>query len=158
MQAACAAAGEVAPVAVTAKERPRERNDFFYGVEETLDFTLEFPNGATFTGVTSFNHSSDTFRAENADGKGFIDFQAHAFSYGPGTVATDKGPLKFPTQPQVAGKNCYQQAWHMDDFADCILNNRESVASGEMGLRDIQIITAVYEAARTGQRVPVAQA
>jgi glucose-fructose oxidoreductase len=155
IQGACAAAGEVTPVAVTAKARPKERPDFFYDVEETLDFTLEFPNGAVFTGVCSYNHVSDTFRAENASGKGFIDFQAHAFSYGPGTVVTDKGPLEFPKQPQVDGKNCYQQAWHMDDFADCIINNRESVASGEMGLRDIKIITAIYEAARTGQKVSV---
>lgn len=155
VQAACAAQGDVAPVAVTAKELPKTRPELFYDVEETIEFTLEFPGGATFSGVTSFNHNSDTFRAENASGKGFIDFQAHAFSYGPGTVVTDKGQLKFPTQPQVDGKNCYQQAWHMDDFADCILNNRESVASGEMGLRDIKIIAAVYEAARTGQKVSV---
>lgn len=155
VQAACAAQGDISPIAVTAKQRPKERPDFFYDVEETLDFTLEFPNGATFTGVCSYNHSSDTFRAENASGKSFIDFQAHAFSYGPGTVVTDKGPLHFPTQPQVGGRNCYQQAWHMDDFADCILNNRESVASGEMGLRDIKIISAVYEAMRTGQKISV---
>ena len=155
VQAACAAAGEVAPVAVTAKQRSKTRPELFYDVEETLDFTLEFPNGAKFVGVTSFNHSSDTFRAENESGKGFIDFQAHAFSYGPGTVVTDKGPLQFPRQPQVDGKNCYQQAWHMDNFADCILNNRECVASGEMGLRDIKITSAVYEAMRTGQKVMV---
>jgi len=153
VQAACAAAGEVPPVAVTAKERPKQRPDFFYDVEETLDFTLEFANGAKFTGVCSYNHSSDTFRAESA--KGFIDFQQHAFSYGPPTAVTNKGALQFPAQPQVDGRNCYQQAWHMDDFADCIMNDRESVASGEMGLRDIKIITAVYEAARTGQRVTV---
>jgi glucose-fructose oxidoreductase len=153
IQAACAAAGEVTPVAVTAKTRPKERPDFFYDVEETLDFTLEFPNGAVFTGVTSYNHSSDTFRAEGD--KGFIDFQAHAFSYGPGTVVTSKGPLHFPTPPPENGKSCYQQAWHMDDFADCVVNNRESIVPGEMGLRDIKIITAVYEAARTGKRIAV---
>ena len=153
VQAACAAAGEVAPVAVTAKERPKERPDFFYNVEETMDFTLEFPNGAKFTGVSSFNHDSDTFRAEG--GKGWIDFQAHAFSYAPGTVVTSKGPLNFPVPGPVDGRSCYQQAWHMDDFADCIVNNRETRVPGEMGLRDIKIITAIYEAARTGQKVPV---
>ena len=154
VQGACAAAGAT-PVAVTAKERTKERPDFFYDVEETLDFTLEFPNGAVFTGVTSYNHGSDTFRAEGD--KGWIDFQAHAFSYGPGTVVTSTGPLHFPTPPPENGKSCYQQAWHMDDFADCIVNNRESIVPGEMGLRDIKIISAVYEAARTGKRVPVEQ-
>jgi len=154
IQAACAAAGEVAPVAVTAKERPKERPDFFYNVEETMDFTLEFPNGAVFTGVTSYNHSSDTFRADGD--KGWIDFQAHAFSYSPGTVVTSRGPLDFPTPPpDENGRSCYQQAWHMDDFADCVVNNRESIVPGEMGLRDIKITTAIYEAARTGQKVAV---
>jgi glucose-fructose oxidoreductase len=153
IQGACAAAGEVTPVAVTARARPKERPDFFYDVEETLDFTLEFPNGAVFTGVCSYNHSSDTFRAESD--KGFIDFQAHAFSYAPGTVVTSKGPLHFPVPPPENGKSCYQQAWHMDDFADCVVNNRESIVPGEMGLRDIKIITAIYEAARTGQKAMV---
>ena len=43
----------------------------------------------------------------------------------------------------------------MDDFADCILTGRESEVNGEMGRRDMKIITAVYEAARTGKRVLV---
>jgi glucose-fructose oxidoreductase len=153
VQGACASQGDIAPVAVTAKERPKEKPELFYNVEETLDFTLEFPNGAVFSGVTSFNHNSDTFRAEGD--KGWIDYQAHAFSYGPGTVVSSKGPVRFSTPPSTDGRNCYQQAWHMDDFADCVMNNRESVASGEMGLRDIKIISAVYEAARTGKRVNV---
>jgi predicted dehydrogenase len=153
IQGACAAAG-AAPVAVTAKERPKQRPELFNEVEETLDFSLEFPNGAKFTGVTSFNHSSDTFRAEGD--QGWIDFQAHAFSYGPGTVVTSKGPLHFPTPKVAAGERpCYQQAWQMDDFADCIMNDRESRVPGEMGFRDIKIISAIYEAARTGQTVAV---
>lgn len=153
VQAACAAAGET-PLAVTAKERSKERPDFFTEVEETMDFTLEFPSGSKFTGVASFNHGSDKFRAEGD--KGWIDFQAHAFSYGPGTVVTSNGPLHFPT-PKVADgtRPCYQQAWQMDDFADCIMNNRASIVSGAMGLRDIKITSAVYEAARTGKRVEV---
>jgi len=43
----------------------------------------------------------------------------------------------------------------MDDFADCIINNRQTPVPGEMGLRDMKIITAVYESARTGKRVLV---
>ena len=41
----------------------------------------------------------------------------------------------------------------MDDFADCILTGRKTEVPGEMGRRDMQIVTAIYEAARTGQRV-----
>jgi predicted dehydrogenase len=43
----------------------------------------------------------------------------------------------------------------MDDFALCIREGRESRVSGEMGLRDMKIIDAIYEAARTGQRVAI---
>ena len=48
-----------------------------------------------------------------------------------------------------------QQAAQMDDFADCILTNRKTPVPGEMGRRDMKIITAIYEAARSGKRVPV---
>ena len=43
----------------------------------------------------------------------------------------------------------------MDDFADCILTGRNTPVPGELGRRDMQIITAVYEAARTGKRKKV---
>jgi predicted dehydrogenase len=43
----------------------------------------------------------------------------------------------------------------MDDFADCILTGRKIAVPGEMGRRDMVIITAIYEAARTGKRVKV---
>lgn len=58
-----------------------------------------------------------------------------------------RGPLNF------AAMN--QQAAQMDDFADCILTGRKTSVPGELGRRDLAIITAVYEAARTGKRVPV---
>ena len=144
VQGACMATGQT-PVAVTAHEEPKKRPDFFTEVEETIDFRLEFPDGAVLDGVTSFNHSSDTFRAEGD--KGWIDFQTHAFGYQVGDVVTSRGPLNYP--------HPYQQALQMDDFADCIMNNRESRVPGEMGLRDIKIIKAVYQASATGKRVKV---
>ncbi len=144
IQAACMATG-LTPVTVTAKERPKERPDFFTETEETMDYELEFPNGATMKAWSSFNLEADNFRAEGA--KGWIDFPAHAFSYKVGTVVTSRGPLHYPAP-------C-QQALHMDDFADCILTGRQTAVPGEMGKRDIKIITAVYEAARTGQKVSV---
>ena len=59
--------------------------------------------------------------------------------------------------PVVAGMNynppIRQQTLQIDDFARCIFDNRESPVSGEMGLRDMKIIAAIYEAIRTGKRV-----
>ncbi|HXI72291.1 MAG TPA: Gfo/Idh/MocA family oxidoreductase [Verrucomicrobiae bacterium] len=145
IQAACMATGAT-PVAVTAHEEPKQRPEFFTEVEETIRFKLEFPYGAICDAVTSYNHSNDTFRAEGA--KGFYEFSAHAFSYKVGTVVSSKGPVKFPAPAS-------QQALHLDDFADCIRTGRESEVNGEMGRRDLKIITAIYESARTGRRVAV---
>ena len=144
VQGACMATGQT-PVAVTAHEEPKQRPDFFKEVEETIDFHLEFPDGAVCDAVTSFNQSDSGFRCEGP--KGWIDFQNSAFGYQVGDVVTSRGPLDYPRP--------YQQALQMDDFADCIMNNRQTRVPGEMGLRDMKIVTAVYEAAATGKRVMV---
>ena len=44
-------------------------------------------------------------------------------------------------------------AGEMDHFSDCILNDTEPLTPGEEGLKDMRIITAIYEAARTGRTV-----
>ena len=144
VQGACMATGQT-PVAVTAHEEPKQRPDFFSEVEETIAFHLEFPDGAICDAVTSFNQSGGNFRVEGS--KGWIDFQTGAFNYQVGDVVTSRGPLNYP--------NPDQQALQMDDFADCIMSNCQTPVPGEMGLRDIKIIKAVYQAASTGKRVTV---
>jgi glucose-fructose oxidoreductase len=117
----------------------------FTDVEEGMDWTMEFPGGAICTATTSYQHNSDTFRAEGA--KGWIDFKEHAFTYRGMVVDTSRGPLNF-TPPN-------QQALQMDDFAQCILNGKKSRVPGELGRRDLAIIEAIYKAAETGKRVEV---
>jgi predicted dehydrogenase len=70
-----------------------------------------------------------------------------AFSYRGITVASSRGPLNHPVTNQ--------QAAQMDDFADCVLTGRPTSVPGELGRRDIAILMAIYEAARTGKRVKV---
>jgi len=41
----------------------------------------------------------------------------------------------------------------MDDFAQCVLQNKPTRVPGEMGLRDVQLLLAIYRAAETGQKV-----
>jgi glucose-fructose oxidoreductase len=142
---ACMAAG-AAPSFVTAKHIPTTKPEIFVDVEEGTHWTMEFPNGAVCEAFTSYNHSSDTFRAESANG--FIDFKEKAFTYRGAKVETHKGPLDF-------GPYVNQQALQMDDFAQCVRAKRESRVPGEMGRRDNAIMDAVYEAARTGKKVAV---
>src|SRR6266567_6402374 len=136
---ACMAADGVAPLFVTAHEEPKQKPELFNEVEETIRWSMEFPNGARCDAVTSFNHSADTFRAEGA--KGWIEFKQHAFTYRGIVAETSRNPLNF------AAIN--QQAAQMDDFADCILSGRDTPVPGELGRRDLQIITFFYEAAPT---------
>jgi len=41
----------------------------------------------------------------------------------------------------------------MDHMSDCVMQNKEPLTPGEEGLRDLTIIEAVYQSARTGQTV-----
>jgi len=144
LHAACMAADGATPLAVTAHEPPKERPDFDVDVAETIRWTMEFPGGATAAGATSYNDNGNNFHADAP--RGWIDLQ-NAFAYSGLVGKTSRGRLKYP--------RVNQQARQMDDFADCILTGRPTPVPGELGRRDMQIITAIYEAARTGNRVTV---
>lgn len=139
---------EAAPVAVTAQEKPKTRpQQFGEGVEETIEWTMEWNSGHVLKAMTSYTQNGlDKFRAEGA--KGFIDFQQSAFTYRGSVVMEPKGRLNF-------GPYVNQQALQMDDFAQCIREGRESRVPGEMGRRDLAIIEAIFTAAKTGQRTAV---
>ena len=53
----------------------------------------------------------------------------------------------------VFGDGIDQFAAEMDDFAQCIINDRESRVSGEEGLRDLIAIEAIYRSISTGGTV-----
>ncbi len=139
-------AGGVAPVAVTAKEHPNTRPTVFKDVEEGLDFTMEFADGSVLEASTSYaGGGRDAFRMEGP--KGWLEFKQKAFTYSGAVVETSLGPLSF--------SKMNQQAAQMDDFAQCIQTGRETPVGGAMGRRDVAILEAIYEAMRTGQKVPV---
>lgn len=144
VQEACLAA-DATPVAVTAREHTKTRPDFFTDVEQGLDWTMEFANGAKAELSTSYDQNYGRFRAEAE--KGWLHFEP-AFGYRGLKVMTHNGPLNLtPLQSQ--------QAVQMDDFALCVRENRESRIPGEMGRRDMAIIDAIYAAMKTGKRTEV---
>jgi predicted dehydrogenase len=46
-----------------------------------------------------------------------------------------------------------QFAAEMDDFAECIRRGKPTRVPGEEGLRDVQIMMAIYDAARSGNTI-----
>lgn len=145
VQAACMAAGDAKCVAVTAKEHPKTRPEIFADVEEGLDYTLEFSNGAKAELMTTYAQGIGKFRAEGS--KGWIALEP-AHSYKGIKAVTSNGPLVRQELPS-------QQAVQMDDFALCVREQRESIVNAAMGRRDMLIIDAIYEAAKTGKRTLV---
>jgi len=143
VQGACYTTGET-PVAVTAKFGKVTRPDVFDEVEESIDWMMEFPNGAAADCTTSYNKNEGMLRGEAENGWWELN---PAYSYSGIDGETSEGDMDYP--------HVNQQALQMDDFADCILNNRQTIVPGEMGLRDVRILMAIYEAARTGKTVQI---
>ncbi|MEX0647309.1 MAG: Gfo/Idh/MocA family oxidoreductase [Balneolaceae bacterium] len=140
IQAAIYTIGEP-PVAVTARQETTNQ-ELFSEVEETIEWEMEFPGEMVAHGTSSYSERGNHHRVQ-AD-EGWFELEP-AYSYTNIQGETQEGPMDFP---QVN-----QQTLQMDAFADHILNGSENRVPGEMGLRDVKILYAIYEAAETGQRV-----
>jgi glucose-fructose oxidoreductase len=132
-------ATNASPIAVTAKEIPKTRPDFFKDVEEGLDWTMEFPGGATAVCQTSYVKNYGHFHADSV--KGWIDFPV-AFGYNGLQLNTSKGPVTYPPMRQ--------QTAQLDGIARSILDKKDSIVPGELGRRDMVIIEGIYASAAAG--------
>ena len=132
------------PVSVTAQFGPVINQQLFAEVEASITWQLVFPSGAVGTSSTNYNCSVDRFYA-SAD-EGFFELSP-AISYGPFKGRTSKGELNFPT--------INQQQTQCDEIAKVLLANQQlpSHITGEEGWKDMKILDAIYEAARTGKKV-----
>jgi predicted dehydrogenase len=45
-----------------------------------------------------------------------------------------------------------QQALQMDDFAQCILQKKATRVPGEMGMKDMKVIDAIFRSVKSGKR------
>lgn len=143
LQAVCYTTG-MEPIAVTAQSAPISDKEKFIDIEETLTFQMEMPNGLIAECKTSYTDNLNYLKAEADDG--FFELQP-AFNYSGLKGKISKGILEF--QPVS------QQARQLDAFAQAIQSNWLTIVPGEMGKRDIQIITAIYEAMHSGKRVMI---
>jgi len=139
VQAAIYTLGEV-PESVTA-ETITNNEKLFDEVEETIKWELKFSGGVTAKGESSYGYGANYHNVNASDGWAKL---SPAYSYSGIEGKTSNGPMNYPF--------IKQQTMQMDAFADCILNDRQSRVPGEMGLRDMKILMAIYEAAETGER------
>jgi len=135
------------PLWVTAQETKTDPKKFGPGVDETIQFQLGFPGGATASCLSTYNMNNlDRFFLTGDNG--FAELMP-ATGYGPIRGKTSKGEL---TQPHVT-----HQTVQMDEMAAIILDGKKPLlpADGEEGLRDLKIIDAIYLAIKTGKKVPL---
>ena len=140
IQAHFMAAGGEMPVAVTARELPKERPDFFHEVEETIEWVMEFADGTEAVGHTSYNQRRNEIRADAGEGWYRID---SAFGYRGQSARSHLGELAFEAPVS-------QQALQMDAFARHVRDGAENLVPGEMGRRDMVVVEAIYASAAAG--------
>ena len=128
------------PIHVTAREE-KTRPELFKEVDETIYFKLEFPSGCIANGISSYNMDLNHLKV-NAE-KGEFEL-SQAYRYGGMEGKTPKGPMNFP--------QINQQAAQMDDFANCIVQNKNTIVPGEMGMQDIKIVEAIYRSIASGKK------
>ena len=139
IQACRYVAGEE-PTSVTAQAFVHDTSRF-KGIYETFYWQFEYPSGLTAHCATSYSSYVDRFYASCYRGW----FELKPSFNGNGTSgATSDGPMNLP--------KVNQQASHMDDFANSILNNTPVLVDGHEGLRDLRIIDAIKKAVETGAK------
>ena len=131
------------PVLVSAQESKTDPIKF-KEVDESMTWELKFPGGAIAYSSTTYKVGGINRFTAYADRGWFGMDPAYSYNNNRGRRSDGK-ELKFESIDQFAAE--------MDDFAQCILANKPSKVSGEEGLRDVKIMMAIYEAAKTGKSV-----
>jgi predicted dehydrogenase len=142
IQSAEMIAGEY-PIAVSAMASKTDPVKF-KDVEETMTFELKFANKISAYCSTTYKVNGINRTTAFAERGSFG--LTPAFNYdGIRGWRSDGKPVQFGEVDQFMTE--------MDDFADCIMTGKPTSVPGEMGLRDVRTMMAIYESARTGRTV-----
>jgi len=149
LQAARYMTGEE-PIAVTARESTDRRDPRFREVEDMIEWTLEFPSGA-IGGCQSMYSANQNHILLMGD-KGRIELEP-ATRYDGNKMWTGRDGRETAITRPPPGPGKTQFAGQLDHLAECILDGREPIVSGEEGLRDMRIVEAIYRSVREGRTV-----
>jgi glucose-fructose oxidoreductase len=150
LQAARYLSGEE-PVAVDAMLHSAPGDPRFVEVEENVVFQLRFPSGILAQCASSYGAGLNRFRAFKPGGS--VELEP-ALSYsGLRLRVHRRGAVEERPQPVID-----HFAAEIDHFSECIVSGADPLTPGEEGLRDLRILMAIYEAARSGKTVELAPA
>ena len=143
-------------------EEPTEINAMSYStpgdprfkeVEETITFQLRFPSGVLANCTSSYGYFQQShYRVLGTTG--FLEMDPGTWYRGNhmrkqinSEIANVTEEIDIPERDHFAIE--------MDHMSDCVAQNKEPLTPGEEGLRDLKLITAIYEAAKTGKTIKV---
>lgn len=146
LQAARYITGEE-PVEVNAMIYSSPNDVRFKEVEEHVTFQLRFPGGVLAQCTSSYGYSGQNhYRVVGT--QGWFELEP-ATSYRGQHMRIHRGNML--QEPEIAERDHFML--EMDHMSQCVAENKEPLTPGEEGLRDMKIMTAIYEAADSGKTV-----
>ena len=146
LQAARYVTGEE-PVEIAAMSHSTPGDERFKEVEETINFQLRFPSGILANCTSSYGFSGQN-RYRVITTKGWFELEP-ATSYTGLRMRVRRGNvLEERSLPQRD-----HFALEMDHLSECVMSEKQPLTPGEEGLRDLKLMMAIYEAARSGRTV-----
>lgn len=138
------------PVAVTAIARGTPNDDRFREVEEDTAWTLRFPNGILASCTASWRYAlQNRYRAVFTDG--WVELEP-ATSNGNVRLRVGRG-----NRGDVVEERCLPQVDQIplmfDHFAESASSGTVPLTPGEEGVRDLEVMASIYEAAHSGRVV-----
>lgn len=128
------------PVYVTAQATTK-RKEIFKEVDEIFTWQLEWSDGTLCSSYAGPVASIDRLFAGCTNG--FIELNP-CTPYTGQAGKTSKGVLAF--------EHVFQQKLQIDDFSNCIMENKESIVKGEDGWHDMLIIDAIHKSIKSGKK------
>jgi predicted dehydrogenase len=146
LQAARYLSGEE-PTELNAVSYTTPGDERFKEVEETINFQLRFPSGVLANCTSSYGYTPQSHFRVLAS-KGFFELNPGSWYEG---LRMNVGHGNIVEQRDLPVRNHF--ALEMDHLSDCVMNNKQPNTPGEEGLRDLKIMMAIYESARSGKTV-----
>jgi glucose-fructose oxidoreductase len=134
------------PTHVTAMMDSTSGDPRFAEVEENITFQLRYPSGILANCASSYGVGMNRFRVSKPEGWAELE---PALSYRGLRMRVGRGEVVEQRPQRVVD----HFAAEMDHLSRCVLDGTEPLTPGEEGLRDMRVIAAIYEAARSGETV-----
>ena len=150
------------PTEISAMLHQPTDNPKFKEVEQSVVWTMRFPNGVLTNCSTAYDYQ-DTKRFRVFFEKGWLeldpatDYYRHNMKISHpvpkrGEQTSDVVEFESVTEEvPITPKN--QFALELDHMAECVLQNKTPKTPGEEGLRDVALIEKIYQAAREGRTI-----